>query len=250
MSPRREHRQMSEEEQCARGAAAQGRHAEGTFQSGSRFSRGNATAAHQAGCQPSSQAGYQDAGQPLRTAGPQTARQPYSTGDPNARVPRAERPRTVTRSQAEDVNRYRQMRQERDGGGVLRRRRHAGGPDCAHNAYGNPRDEYGEQAGGANLHQRREFNPRRALKVTKRVLVGTLVALLAFAVLITVRMNLGVSLETRLALRPVLPGQPFYMLLVGTDKDAYREETGATGGVYRTDSIILARVDQIGRAHV
>uniref|UniRef100_UPI00307758FC hypothetical protein n=1 Tax=Parolsenella catena TaxID=2003188 RepID=UPI00307758FC len=66
MSPRREHRQMSEEEQRARGAAAQSRHAEGTFQSGSRFSRGNATPAHQAGYQPSSQTGYQDAGQPSR----------------------------------------------------------------------------------------------------------------------------------------------------------------------------------------
>ena len=35
------------------------------------------------------------------------------------------------------------------------------------------------------------------------------------------------------------------MLLVGTDKSADRVENNSTGGVYRTDSIILARVDPL-----
>lgn len=96
-----------------------------------------------------------------------------------------------------------------------------------------------------NAHKRRGFDARRALKIAKRTLVGVLVALLAFSALITVRLGGGISLETRLSLTPALPGTPFYMLLVGTDKSADRVENNSTGGVYRTDSIILARVDPL-----
>ena len=49
----------------------------------------------------------------------------------------------------------------------------------------------------------------------------------------------------RAALSPVLPGQPFYMLLVGTDKSEQRVEDNSTGGTFRTDSIMLARVDPL-----
>ena len=96
-----------------------------------------------------------------------------------------------------------------------------------------------------NARKRRGFDARRALKIAKRTLIGVLVALLAFSVLITVRLGGGISLETRLSLTPALPGTPFYMLLVGTDKSADRVENNSTGGVYRTDSIILARVDPL-----
>ncbi len=36
---------------------------------------------------------------------------------------------------------------------------------------------------------------------------------------------------------------PFYMLLIGVDKSEVRESTGSLDGTYRTDSIMLARVD-------
>ena len=36
---------------------------------------------------------------------------------------------------------------------------------------------------------------------------------------------------------------PFYMLLIGIDKSEQREETNEYGGAYRTDSMILARID-------
>lgn len=36
---------------------------------------------------------------------------------------------------------------------------------------------------------------------------------------------------------------PFYMLLIGVDKSEERDASGSTGGTYRTDSMILARVD-------
>ena len=77
------------------------------------------------------------------------------------------------------------------------------------------------------------------------MLVGVLAVLLAFSVVLTVRLGSGVSLQTRAALSPVLPGQPFYMLLVGTDKSEQRVEDNSTGGTFRTDSIMLARVDPV-----
>lgn len=39
------------------------------------------------------------------------------------------------------------------------------------------------------------------------------------------------------------PSDPFYMLLIGADKSEDREASGEYGGAYRTDSMILARVD-------
>ena len=40
-----------------------------------------------------------------------------------------------------------------------------------------------------------------------------------------------------------LTNEPFYMLLLGTDESLQRQENLETGGTYRTDSIILARID-------
>ena len=39
------------------------------------------------------------------------------------------------------------------------------------------------------------------------------------------------------------PSEPFYMLLIGVDKSEEREESDIYGGAYRTDSMILTRVD-------
>ncbi len=39
------------------------------------------------------------------------------------------------------------------------------------------------------------------------------------------------------------PSDPFYMLLIGSDKSADRDESGEFGETYRTDSMILVRVD-------
>lgn len=39
------------------------------------------------------------------------------------------------------------------------------------------------------------------------------------------------------------PSEPFYMLLIGVDKSEAREESNIYGGAYRTDSMILTRVD-------
>ncbi len=41
--------------------------------------------------------------------------------------------------------------------------------------------------------------------------------------------------------------QPFYMLLMGTDGSAERDESGDFGDTYRTDSIMLARIDPVNK---
>ena len=137
-----------------------------------------------------------------------------------------------------DASRYRRMRQERENNTPLHRAQREPGEHTP------ARSGIGEQLGG-NARRRHGFDARRALKIAKRTLIGILVALLAFSVVLTVRLGSGLSLETRLSLTPALPGTPFYMLLVGTDKSADRVENNSTGGVYRTDSIILARVDPL-----
>ena len=100
--------------------------------------------------------------------------------------------------------RYRRMRQQREGNTPLRRaRREVEERTPARSGVG------GDLQADGSYAQRRSFDVRHGLKVAKRVLIGVLIALLAFSVLITVRLGSGISLETRTSLSPTLPGQPF-----------------------------------------
>lgn len=178
----------------------------------------------------------------------------------------ADRRPNVSRREASDVERYRRMRQERENANPVRRAGHevgrrlegAGGVGGGLRESGEYRRQGfspargGRSNVGAYAGQRpqgrrapRPAKPRNWARTAKRVLVGVLAVLLAFSVVLTVRLGSGVSLETRAALAPVLPGQPFYMLLVGTDKSEQRVEDNSTGGTFRTDSIMLARVDPL-----
>ena len=68
----------------------------------------------------------------------------------------------------------------------------------------------------------------------------------AFAYVSNISNNLheGVDQELRDALvHTDMANEPFYMLLLGTDASDDREETGETDGVYRSDSMMLARID-------
>lgn len=59
-------------------------------------------------------------------------------------------------------------------------------------------------------------------------------------------LNRGVDSALRGQLTEAKAGDPFYMLLMGVDKSADREQSaeyGAEDAAYRTDSIILARID-------
>ncbi len=223
---RREHRHMSSEQQRAAGRAAR-----------SRGELGNAEPNRQVSYPV---ANYPDQGYGSQDYGSQEGRYPA----PNARHPQGgadgygqgdrQARRTVSEGEVYDASRYRRMRQQREEATPLGRVRKAA------------QDRERAQAYSEDSPERRHgLDGHRALKYAKRTLIGVLVALLAFSVLITVRLGSGISLETRGALTPALPGTPFYMLLVGTDKSADRVENNSTDGVYRTDSIILARVDPI-----
>ncbi|MDO4849666.1 MAG: LCP family protein, partial [Coriobacteriia bacterium] len=177
------------------------------------------------------------------------AQQPAAPAAPSAR-------------ELNDVDRYRRMRRDAEDRNPLRRAQHAAsdlaGRAGSSSGVGESLRESGEYRRGlgalipgkkgpeaASRSQRRRPRRGNPAKTAKRVAIGVLAVILAFSVLLTVRMGAGISLETRLALSPALPGQPFYMLLVGTDKSEERVEDGSTGGTFRTDSIILARVDPI-----
>ena len=228
MPLRREHRKMTSAEQQAAGAAARER----------------------------------IAGRPLQRAA--------ASAEPAATPAR----RQPSRGELTDAERYRRMRQDQRQASPLGRAR-AAGAELADRVNGKSgvsdelrqSGEYRRNHGSllseasdaiedakAGISSRRKAGARqvagarragRRAVTPKRVVACLLAAILAFSVLITVRLGSGISLETRAALSPVLPGQPFYMLLVGTDKSEERVEDGSTGGTFRTDSIILARVDPI-----
>lgn len=127
------------------------------------------------------------------------------------------RPRRPSDSEAADVNRYLQMRRERERSG----RR--------------PKTGRRRGTGGGRI----------ALRIAGGVLAALVIAVIGFVFSVSGQLNDGLDTTISSKLTPAVPGQPFYLLLVGTDKSADRVESGSTGGTFRTDSIILARVDPI-----
>lgn len=96
----------------------------------------------------------------------------------------------------------------------------------------------------------------RKKRKRRKILVGTLVALLsvcvigvgaAFAYIYSINENLQGKVDDALlsVLSPVdTPTDPFYVLLLGTDGSAEREAAdGLDEGAYRSDSMMLARID-------
>ncbi len=78
------------------------------------------------------------------------------------------------------------------------------------------------------------------------VILGGAVAAWAYVSRINSNLSKGVDANVRSALTDVSNDKPFYMLLLGIDKDSDRaesEEYGAADANYRTDTIILARLD-------
>lgn len=86
----------------------------------------------------------------------------------------------------------------------------------------------------------------RTLTGVGLVLAAALVALVVYVASLQAQLGSGVSPELRQALSPAPLDKPFYMLLLGTDKSAERAQSaefGADSSNYRTDSMILARID-------
>ncbi len=87
-----------------------------------------------------------------------------------------------------------------------------------------------------------------------KIALGIIIAVLAigctaaFAFISRFSGSFGMTNDTALhsTLSEAVSGDPFYMVLIGVDKDEYRSESseyGSSQGAYRTDSILLARVD-------
>ena len=86
----------------------------------------------------------------------------------------------------------------------------------------------------------------RVLAVVVAIAFITAGVLVAYASHVEERISEGVTEEVREVLveEPEDPGDPFYMLLLGIDRDEYRREVevGEDDSLYRTDTIILVRV--------
>jgi LCP family protein required for cell wall assembly len=82
------------------------------------------------------------------------------------------------------------------------------------------------------------------------ILLSGGVAVAAYMFNINSRLTQGVDSSLRSVLSEASFDQPFYMLLLGVDKDSVRESDsnyGESESSYRTDTIILARIDPVNK---
>lgn len=125
------------------------------------------------------------------------------------------------------------------------------GRSYAANSHGRPRVRSGQPhrrqaAGGARLTARRGF----VVAIVALVAVVVVGAGVAFAYLNGIANNLheGVDDDLRAALvHTDMANEPFYMVLLGTDGSAERDTYEDFGGQYRSDSMMLARIDPVGK---
>lgn len=113
-------------------------------------------------------------------------------------------------------------------------------------------DSFSRASAQTTAHYRAQSQKRKQIGMAKRV--GVLAAALviavagvavAFVVSLNSRLGAGTG-ELRKSLSAAEAGKPFYMLLMGVDKSADRaasSEYGESDSAYRTDSIMLARID-------
>lgn len=98
-----------------------------------------------------------------------------------------------------------------------------------------------------SVKKRNSFNKKRII-IAALALVVVLVGggLFLFINGISSNLQRGVNDDLRNALvQTDMTKEPFYMLLLGTDGSLERDATGDFGGTYRSDSIMLVRIDAI-----
>lgn len=96
---------------------------------------------------------------------------------------------------------------------------------------------------------------RKRHKILRNVLITVAVVLAlgvgaAFAYVGILNGNLQNGLDSGLKnvlVKTNLTKEPFYMLLMGTDESLERNDDNSTQGTYRTDTIILARIDPVNK---
>ncbi len=121
---------------------------------------------------------------------------------------------------------------------------------AAAQAAARPRSEKREKAAAAYAAKRKKRGRMKILKVAAVAFICALLALgaTAFAYVVGLQTSLHAGLDDNLegSLKQVADGEPFYMLLLGIDKDQERAESsnyGPSDSAYRTDSMMLARID-------
>ncbi len=115
------------------------------------------------------------------------------------------------------------------------------------------RDARGLSRGSSRAHYAQARSQRRTHRIVKTLLVCVIAVVVAAAGLgaaylgninSRLRKNIDSSLLGTLSKKGA--GKPFYMLLLGVDKDEARakgSEYGSSEGAYRSDSIMLVRID-------
>lgn len=103
----------------------------------------------------------------------------------------------------------------------------------------------GVEAYAARRKKNGKHNVLKGVLVTLAVLIaGVGVAVGLYLSDIDSRLGIGVTDDLRQVLEPVKMDEPFYMLLLGVDKSEGRaDEWGSDESNFRSDTIILARVD-------
>lgn len=131
---------------------------------------------------------------------------------------------------------------------------HSATPSYAQNSYSAydnasaySRHGNAEQYRNTSRKQKKHRKRRVGLTVASILLVLVLAgAGVAFAFISGIDRNLQDGLDDDLLASLTAsdsPSEPFYMLLIGVDKSEERENSNEYGGAYRTDSMILTRVD-------
>lgn len=114
--------------------------------------------------------------------------------------------------------------------------------DSAESSERYSRETAAQRYTGASRGKRMRNNSRmRVVTVLLAVLVTILAGLLVVQC-INGRLS-GNWDMSEVLVQAELTKEPFYMVLLGTDESLDRNENNSTDGVYRTDTIILARVD-------
>lgn len=128
------------------------------------------------------------------------------------------------------------------GSSYTRRSQSARNDAGAYSRHGNA-EQYHNAARKQRKHHKRRVGLTAAAILLVIVLAG---AGIAFAFISGIDRNLQDGLDDDLLSSLTAsdsPSEPFYMLLIGVDKSEEREESDIYGGSYRTDSMILTRVD-------
>ena len=151
----------------------------------------------------------------------------------------------------DDVSRYRRGSSSDDGARSYGRGSSADGT----RSYSRSESDRYARSGSSSRYSGRLQKQRRRHKVLKRVIIAIVAVLAlgagaAFGYVNYLNGNLSAGLDSNLKnvlVQTNMTKEPFYMVLMGTDDSIEREGDNSTEGTYRTDTIILARIDPVNK---